>query len=176
MALALTFEQSNNGKTLTITDASTAGTDMTGAALTITWGGIVYPIDLTGVVPTWTVDSYIELDASSIGGNAGDVFLDGIYVIDYSNDAIGDIDVQYNVLLDYNVKYCVYNIMRQLPDIHAQKDICINDQVNQALFMNTYLKSLEYSAACGQVNEINVILVALQKLCLNPRVDECYCN
>jgi hypothetical protein len=35
---------------------------------------------------------------------------------------------------------------------------------------------LEYSAACGQVNEINTILITLQALCLNPGINECYNN
>lgn len=172
MALALTFSQSNNGKTLTITDASTAGTDMTGAAMTITWSGTVYTITLSA----WAVGSSVEVTADDVGQTADAAFTDGVYIVDYSNDDVGDDDVQYNVLLDYNVSYCVYNILRQLPDIHACNDICTKDSVNQAIFMYTFLQSLKYSAACGQVNEINTILAMLQNLCLNPKVNECYCN
>ncbi len=172
MALALTFVQSNNGKTLTITDASTVGTDMTGAAMTITWNSTIYPITLTA----WAVGSSVEIDKSDVGGTADDPFLDGIYVVDYSNDDVGDDDVQYNLLLSYNVTYCVYNMYRQLPDIHACNDLCTNSLVQQTEFMGTYLKALEYSAACGQTNEISRILLSLQNLCLNPGINECYCN
>ena len=54
--------------------------------------------------------------------------------------------------------------------------MCTKDSVQQAIFMYTFLKSLEYAAACGQVTEINTILAMLQKLCLNPKINECYCN
>ena len=172
MALALTFVQSNNGKTLTITDASTAGTNMTGAAMTITWDSVIYTITLTA----WAVGSEVEVTADDVGQTADNAFLDGIYTVAYSNDAVGDDDVSYNVLLDYNVKYCVYNLYRELPDIHACKDICTNKEVERVQFMGAFLKSLEYSAACGQVNEISTILATLQNLCLNSGINECYCN
>jgi hypothetical protein len=172
MALALTFVQSNNGKTLTVTDDSTVGTNMTGITMTITWDSVVYNITLTA----WAVGSSVEVTADDVGQTADTAFLDGVYTVDYSNDAVGDDDVQYNVLLYYNVRYCVYDLYRQLPDIHACVDLCSNKQVERTLFMGTYLRALEYSAACGQVNEINTILATLQNLCLNPGINECYCN
>jgi len=171
MALALTFKQSNNGKTLTITDASDAGTNMDGAQITIEFNDKTFSPELD----TWSVGDSVEVTPSDLGQDA-DKFTDGVYKVSYTNDAVGDSDVSYNVLLDYNVKYCVYNILRQLPDIHAANDLCTKPEVQQATAMHTFLKSLEYSAACGQTNEIRTILAMLQKLCLNPKINECYCN
>ncbi len=176
MALGLTFEQSNSGKTLTITEASTDSPDLTGAHITITFSGTqVYDEDMSAEWIAGTEDE-LELDAGDLGGTSGNAIADGVYTITYSNDDVGDDDVQYNTLLDYNVRYCVYNMYRQLPDIHACNDLCTNKLVERTQFMGTMLKSLEYSAACGQVNEINTILATLQNLCLNPGINECYCN
>jgi len=173
MALALTFKQSNNGKTLTITDASDTGTVLTGAAITIEFNDQTFSPTLTD----WDTpgDESVEVSPSDLNQDT-DKFTDGVYKVYYTNDAPGDDDVSYNVLLNYNVKYCVYNILRQLPDIHSANDLCTRDEIKQATAMYTFLKSLEYSAACGQVNEIQTILAMLQKLCLNPRINECYCN
>jgi hypothetical protein len=172
MALALTFEQSNNGKTLTVTDASDAGTDYTGLTLTLgTYGGTAYSITVTGI--TQPGDT-VEITADDVGQTADTAFTDGVYTATYN--ATNEDQVAYNVLLDYNVKYCVYNMYRQLPDIHACTDLCSNKQVERTQFMGTMLKALEYSAACGQVTEIQTILATLQNLCLNPGINECYCN
>ena len=171
--LALTFVQSNNGKTLTITDDSEAGTDFTGITMTIVFDDSdPYTITLTD----WATpgDEEVEVTADDVGQTADTAFLDGIYTVAY--DATNETAVGYNVLLDYNVKYCVYNIYRQLPDIHACTNLCSNKEVERANFMGTFLKSLEYSAACGQINEIEVILATLQNLCLNPGINECYNN
>jgi len=173
MALGLTFEQSNNGKTLTISEASDAGTNLTGAVITITFNGETATPILTG----WTTagNESVEVTADEIGQTANTAFSDGVYSITYTTTA-DPTGVSYNVLLDYNVKYCVYNMYRQLPDIHACNTLCTNKQVERVQFMGTMLKSLEYSAACGQVNEINTILSTLQNLCLNSGVNECYCS
>jgi hypothetical protein len=173
MALALTFVQSNNGETLTVTDASTDTPDYTGLTLTIGLkDGTAYSID--DVIGITQVGDSIEVTADDVGQTANTAFLDGVYVVTY--DATNETQVQYNVLLDYNVKLCVYDLLRQLPDIHASATISTNKQVERVNFMYTYLKALEYSAACGQVNEIETILASLQNLCLNPGISECYCN
>ena len=172
--LALTFVQSNNGKTLTVTDASEAGSDLTGATLVITGlDDVDYNITLTA----WATpgDEEVEVTADDVGQTADTAFLDGVYLVTYN--ATSEDVVTYNILLDYNVKYCVYNLYRQLPDnIHSDNSLCTNKEVERVRFMGTFLKSLEYSAACGQVNEIETILVSLQNLCLNTGVNECYCN
>lgn len=174
MALGLTFEQSNNGKTLTITEASDAGTNLAGAAISITYNSTEYSITLG----TWNTvgTSSVEVTADDVGQTADSAFVDGIYTIKYTTtaDATG---VTYNTLLDYNVKYCVYNMYRQLPNTYlSSPTLCTNKEVERVRFMGTMLKSLEYSAACGQVNEIRTILSTLQNLCLNPGINECYCN
>lgn len=173
MALGLTFEQSNNGKTLTISDNSDAGSDFTGVTLYIVGlDGTSYGITLTD----WTTpgSESVEVTADDVGQTADTAFLDGIYTVTYN--ATNEDVVQYNVLLDYNVKYCVYNMYRQLPDLHSCPNLCTNKQVERTQFMGTMLKALEYSAACGQVNEIETILETLQNLCLNSGINECYCN
>jgi len=176
MALALTFEQSNSGKTFTITDASDDGTNLAGAHLTIVYNSeTVYDADL-GVDWATPGDESIDLTSSDLGQGADAHIKDGVYTITYSVDDSGVEDVTYNTLLNYNVKYCVYNILKQLPDVHAANDLCTKPEVQQATAMHTFLKSLEYSAACGQTNEIRTILAMLQKLCLNPKINECYCN
>lgn len=175
MALALTFVQSNNGKTLTITEASTEAPVLTGAHLLITYGGeTVYDEDMSA---GWIAGSEteLELDAGDLGGTSGNAIADGVYTVLYTTTA-DTTGVSYNTLLYYNVAYCVYNMYRQLPDIHACITLCSNEQVRRTEFMGTMLKALEYSAACGQVNEINTKLATLQNLCLNPGINECYCN
>lgn len=171
--LALTFVQSNNGKILTITDASEVGANLTSAVMTITWNGTVYTVTLGA----WDVGSSVEVTTDSntdanIG--SGGPFADGIYLVKYINTI--DTDVEYNLVLDYNVRYAVYNEYRLLPDIHASQDLCTNDLVRQTEFKGTFLKALEYSSACGQINEISRILLSLQNLILNPGINECYNN
>ncbi len=176
MALALTFKQSNNGKIFTISDASEAGTNLAGARLIIVYNNEVIYDNVLGVDWSTPGDESISLTSSDLGQGTDAHIKDGIYTITYSVDDVTVDDVTYNTLLNYNVKYCVYNILRQLPDIHAANDLCTKSEVQQATAMHTFLKSLEYSAACGQTNEIRTILAMLQKLCLNPKINECYCN
>ncbi len=183
----LTFVQSNNGKTLTMTDGTTwsdpALTDITAVVITITFDDVTYTVvnetaaDWAGATPIQSELEW-EVTADEVGQTADTAFLDGVYTVLYTV-TVGSgtfTPPTYNVLLDYNVRYCVYDTLRQLPDIHACVDLCTNKQVERANFMYTYLKALEYSAACGQVNEIETILASLQNLCLNPGINECYCN
>jgi hypothetical protein len=180
MALVLTFEQSNSGKTLTITEASTLSPTLTGAHITISTVTSsatteVYDKDMSA---EWIAGdaTTLVLTADDLDQTADTAFTDGVYKVVYSVTDGTVENVEYNVLLDYNVKYCVYNLYRQLPDIHASNTLCTNKQVERVQFMGTFLKSLEYSAACGQVNEILTILASLQNLCLNTGINECYCN
>lgn len=175
MALALTFEQSNNGKTLTITEASTDSPVLTGANISITFNDEVVYNEAMSAEWVAGTETYIELDAGDLGGTSGEHITDGVYTVKYTTtaDATG---VSYNTLLDYNVRYCVYNLFRQLPDVHYSSTLCTNKEVERVRFMGTMLDSLTYSAACGQVNNINTILSTLQTLCLNSGINECYCN
>lgn len=187
----LTFVQSNNGKTLTITDGTSwddpALADIETVIITITYNDVDYIVVSESVIgEDWNGAAFVplqsdlvwEITADDVGQTANTAFLDGIYTVLYEvTVGSGEFTAPtYNVLLDYNVKYCVYNIYRQLPDIHACTNICSNKEVERANFMGTFLKSLEYSAACGQINEIEVILATLQNLCLNPGINECYNN
>jgi len=171
MALGLNFEQTGDGEILKISDNSDDGSDLSGATLVIKYDGTTYSIDISD----WsTVGSEsVEVTADQVGQTANEPFEDGIYKITYSTT--NEDAVAYNTLLSYNVRSCVYNLLRVIPDIH-KCDICKNQQVRRALFMFTYLKSLEYSAACGQLNEIDTILLSLQRMCKNPYINECYCN
>ena len=180
MALGLTFEQSNNGKTLTITEASTESPSLAGATITISTvvGTTVTQVYSSVMSAEWIAgtETELELEADDLGGTSGDAIIDGVYRIKYVTTA-DTTGVTYNTLLDYNVKYCVYNMFRQLPDKYlASPALCTNKEVERVRFMGTMLKSLEYAAACGQVNEIQTILATLQNLCLNPGINECYCN
>lgn len=177
MALKLTFEQIDNGETLRITEASDAGTDLTGASLSVTWDDTSYDIALSGSnwsdedsSSDWSIGDTIDVKPSDVG-QSGDKFEDGVYAVAY--DADNETSVSYNTLLDYNVRYCVYNILRLVPDVH-NCNVCTNKKVMRALFMFTYLTSLEWSASAGQLTEINRILLSLQNLCKNPYINECY--
>jgi hypothetical protein len=171
MAIALTFSQSDSGKIFTITDASTVGSNLAGAVVTVTYDDVVYTITLGA----WAVGAHVDVTADLVGQTADTAFLDGIYTVNYVTTAVPAPGVTYNTLLDYNVKYCVYNMLRQVPDVFNANP-CKDVNVQRALFMYTFLKSLEFSAACGQVNEIESILAKLQILCLKPTINECYCN
>ena len=170
MALKLDFEQIDNGETLRINDDSDTGTDLTGATLSITFGDSTYNIDIS----SWTTpgDESVDVKPSDVGQST-DKFSDGVYKADYNAD--NEDAVAYNTLLDYNVRYCVYNILRLIPDVH-NCNVCSNKKVQRAIFMFTYLKSMEYSAAAGQISEIKTILASLQRLCKNPYINECYSN
>ena len=170
-ALALTFNQSDSGKVFTITDASTDVVITDSAVLAVTWNDVAYPITLPA---TWAVGESIDITPTDVGQASDDnSFLDGVYSVSYA--FAGQTTVIYNTLLDYNVKYYVYNMLRQVPDVFNANP-CKSVDVQRALFMFTFLKSLEFSAACGQVNNINTILASLQRLCLTPTINECYCN
>lgn len=191
MGLALNFEQSGDGKILKVTDKSeTWGDDLpniedvSSADLIIDFEDKTYTIDLTNSNDDWdttfgdtgaTQDDLVwEVTTDMLDSSLDSVFLDGVYTVTYSVEGVDD-DVQYNTLLSHNVRSCVYQILRQIPDVH-RCDICSNSEVQRAIFMFTYLKSMEYSAACGQINEIKTILSSLQRLCKNPYINECYCN
>lgn len=179
MALKLDFEQIDNGETLRITETSDDGADLTGASLKVKWSGTWYDIDLSGDnwsdeddSEDWSTGDTIDVKPDDVG-QSEDKFMDGIYEIEY--DADSEDTVKYNTLLDYNVRFCVYNVLRLIPDIH-NCNVCSNMKVQRAIFMFTYLKSLEYSAAAGQISEIERILTSLQNLCKNPYINECYSN
>lgn len=181
MALGLTFEQSNNGKTLTITEASTDSPNLAGATITIytVTSSTTTQVYSESMSAEWIAgtETELELEADDLGGTAGDAITDGVYKVVYSVTDVTVDNVSYNTLLDYAVKYYVYNMYRQLPNKYlASPTLCTNKEVERVQFMGTMLKSLEYSAACGQVNEINTILSTLQNLCLNSGINECYCN
>ncbi len=176
MALKLTFEQIDNGETFRITEASDADTNLTGASLSVTWDDTAYSLDLsadsTDVDSSgdWSIGDYIDVKPSDVG-QSGDKFMDGVYKVEYN--ATNEDKVTYNTLLDYNVRLCTYNILRLVPDVH-NCNVCSNSYVQRAIFMFTYLKSMEYSAAAGQITEIKRILLSLQNLCKNPYINECY--
>lgn len=171
MALGLNFEQTGDGEILKISENSDDGSTLDNPTLTIDYEGSSYNIDISD----WSAvgSESVEVTADQVGQIANEPFEDGIYTITYDTDT--EDSVSYNTLLSYNVKSCVYNILRVIPDIHKCR-ICKNQEVRRALFMFTYLKSLEYSAACGQLNEIETILTSLQRMCKNPYINECYCN
>lgn len=172
--LALTFSQTNSGKEFIITDASTEIVDYATAVMSISYDGGTAVV-VTSLLPVdWGFGKTVTITPEDLLQASDDTaFLDGIYTVEYNTTAVAKIT--YNTLLDYNVKYCVYNMLRQVPDVFNANP-CKDVNVQRALFMYTFLKSLEFSAACGQVNEIESILAKLQILCLKPTINECYCN
>lgn len=172
--LALTFSQADGGKQFILTDASTEIVDYPTSVITISYNGAT-PVNVSSLLPVdWGSGKTVTITPEDLlQASDNNPFLDGVYTVEYNTATVAK--VSYNTLLDYNVKYYVYNMLRQVPDVFNANP-CKSADVQRALFMFTFLKSLEFSAACGQVNNINTILASLQRLCLTPTINECYCN
>lgn len=174
--LALTFAQTDAGKQFIITDASTEIVDYPTAYMAISFNGAT-AVDVSELLPVdWGSGKTVTITPEDLLQASDDApFTDGVYTVVYYTTATEGAKVTYNTLLNYNVKYCVYNMLRQIPTLHLVNP-CKSVEVARANFMKGLLDSLEFSAACGQVNNINTILASLQRLCLTPTINECYCN
>ena len=132
----LTFDQSNNGKTLTITDGSEWGedtnpdlTDITRVQISIVYDGTTYSNiidedsdDWTGSTPTqdeleWEINVDTDATFGAAAFDSDDIFDDKVYTIVYTVTVGSGVftPTSFDVLLYYNVKYAVYNKFRQQP-------------------------------------------------------------
>lgn len=136
--------------------------------------GTTYQIDLVSTTPVFPVSAppnTLTLDASSIGGTAGDSLPDGIYTFTYTVTTTGPTTYTQTITVGFycQVKCCVFTMIK---DLDITCDCCDTDKDT---LMNAYLmyKGLIYAANCGNITQFNTILAALQKLCTQSNCQNC---
>ena len=222
LVLDLEYSQSNDGKTITLTDsagtynnpdntdgwgdpnprsgfiiadhvvASTdttdygAGTERYHLLLDVTMtdkNGLVTTFDqinlydhnggafATAAELTWdfTIDHFLVSTVATMTDNEGDRITDGIFEITYQvvenhdhNEVAATITER--VLVDGDVRFDVYNKLRQIPVYYDYEARDTSREVMEALFAYSMLQSLEASSAVAMTEELVNILWTLNKL------------
>jgi len=218
LVLDLTYSQSNDSTTLTLTDSAgtyvavdnTDGwgapntavtdvvvstdeggndqhllldvsvTDKNGTETTYTTinlydqKGVGFAGFTTAAILTWTLTPADFVSGGTAMGLSTDKLDDGVYDITYSlklNDATHSVtttSLQETVLVDGDVKFDVYNKLRQIPIDYAYENIDTSRDVMEALLSYAYLKSIEKSEsesiAVSRTEEVANMLYTLDKL------------
>jgi len=152
----------------------TLGDVITPCTLDITTpSGTTYSIDLVTTSPVFPVDqapNELTLDMSSLGGTAGDSIPDGIYTFLYTVTTSTTTYTQTVVAAFYcQVNCCVFTMFKDLdPDC-----TCCDEDRNTLLNAYLMLKGLIYNANCGDVDQFNTTLTALQRLCTQTNCQNC---
>ena len=181
--ITLSFEQTDTGETLIINNLTDWAaqdppfndiTDIITVTLTVGYKDYAETefVFNYGAPPATNADLLIELDktnfdaeGSEIPFGTDDVFLDGIWSFNYKVTVAGPTDYEqdFNVLLDFNVRYAVYQYMVDLPYKFSDTP-AYNELVQKAQLYDTYLVALYYLAISGQIPKIEETLETLENL------------
>lgn len=181
----LSFEQSNNGKVLTITDASKWGeetnpalTDITRVQVAISYDGTTYTNvidedsdDWVGSTPTqdeleWEVDVDTDATFGAAVFGSDDIYYDGIYTLLYTV-TVGSgtfSPTTHNIMLDYNVEKGVADAFKEQPYKFTATNIAYDEDIERNLLLESFLRVEKYSSRCGLTTKANDILETLQDL------------
>lgn len=188
LELSLSIEERNDSKAITFTDNSGVY-DLNN---TTGWGS---PNLDVGAITTLTLDVSINsesrpqinlvtefsLDGSStygdliflitneiLGYGSDDELPDGVYDITYTVDEGLQTEsvVTYQILIDGVVRNTVYDLLRRIPFKYTYGD-CKAKDIMDALFAYSYLKAIENSAYVARIEELNINLELLQRICYN---------
>jgi hypothetical protein len=187
--ISLSFEQTDTGETLIISNLTDwAAQNLPGGidiadiiTVTLTVGykeyeDTVIVFDYTASPPATNDDLLIELTKADFDGvdseipfGTDDVFLDGVWRFNYAvtvDDGIPETYAQdFNVLLDFNVRYAVYQFMVDLPyRFPATESPAYNEDIQKAQLYDSYLVALYYLAISGQIQKIEETLETLENL------------
>jgi len=126
---------------------------------------------------TSTDDMVYTIDASYLGGNSGDLLVDGLYDLVYTvtytgnnqNDSttVTATPLDVIVLVYGQVKVEVYDKLRQIPVKYACKNISRIPYINEADLYAAYLSSIETSAYVAKTEELLTMLTVLQNMIKN---------
>jgi hypothetical protein len=215
--LSLSYSQSNNATTLTITDssgtynnpdnltgwgdpnprASFAFSDIVISTDVATYSPVKYHLILTVTVTdkagtettydtinlydhrgsaftavadlTWDLDAADFVSSGTAMGLATDKLTDGQYEISYQlvqNDDHSTVidEVSETILIDGDVRYDVYNKLRQIPVDYDNENNDKSRDIMEALTAYSYLIGMEASASVSMQEEITSMLYTLDKL------------
>jgi hypothetical protein len=142
--------------------------------ITLPDGITTYQIDLATLpssnIPADQPPNEQYFDMSYIGGTAGDKIPDGIYTFLYTVTADQGTHTQVNVQgFICQVCCCVESMFK---DIKSGCDCCDKDYM-RLMEASLLLQGLQCQLDCGQVNEFNNTLSALQKICKMTNCDKC---
>jgi methionine-rich copper-binding protein CopC len=129
-------------------------------------GGFTTAADLTW---EFTVDDFLVSGSATMGDNEGDRLTDGIYEVVYQlvdNDDHGVVQVSLTerILVDGDVRYDVYNKLRQIPVDYDNEGVNTSPEIMEALLGYAILQSLEASSSVAMTEELVNILWTLNKL------------
>ena len=161
----------NSGGYESASTTNPATSDATAASLVVTDpGGTEYTLNLLSLASFPVSDrSTYDITMDLLGGGLGDVIPDGLYRFKYtvttdSGDPAGASN--YTKSKDeifYGVIQCC--VFKQLADLDLECSDCDRKKKEDALMAFTLLQNLKYSAACGTVENFDVLLASINKLC-----------
>ena len=187
LTLALSYEEQNDNKLLTLTDTTAdwdvgeniAVTEITSLTLDITittsdGTEVVYDqLDLytlgdgpfvTQSELTWDIDvSMLEVDGVALG-TSDDELPDGIWKFTYVANVTNTL--QESVLLDGRVRAAVYELLRVLPTIYNCQD-CKSKQVLDAIYSYALLNVMQSDAYIAKTEELLDVLYTLERIITN---------
>ena len=212
LILDLTYSQSNDGTTLTLTDSAGEytinNTDGWGSPNDEDWALIVASTDTSSYIPdkyhltldvTVTDKSGVETtyDQIDLYDHRGSAFTaatdltwdftpadfvvsstamglstarldDGTYEISYrliyNDDGTVQSHVSDTILVDGDVRYDVYNKLRQVPVDYDNENVSKSKEIMEALLSYCYLTSINAGGAVAMTEEISTQLYTLDKL------------
>ena len=141
--------------------------------ITLPDGITTYQVDLVTTNPLFPVDQppdELLLDASYIGGNAGDLIPDGVYTFLYTVTALGGTYTQ-TLVTGFTCQVCCC-VQSMLKSIRSGCDCCDNDLM-QIMEAQLILAGLQCQLACGNIDQFNNTLNVLQRICKISNCDKC---
>lgn len=117
---------------------------------------------------TWDFTPADFIESSTAMGAATDKLDDGtyaiIYKLAYNDDAAVQSSVTESILIDGDVRYDVYNKLRQVPVDYDNENIDKSKDVMEALMGYCYLTAINAGGAVAMTEEISTQLYTLDKL------------
>lgn len=117
---------------------------------------------------TWDITAADLVASGTAMGTSSDRLDDGTYAIVYklaNNDDGTTVDtVTESILVDGDVRYDVYNKLRQIPVNYDNEEKDMTRDIMEALLAYSYLQGIEASAAVAMTEEISSQLYTLDKL------------
>lgn len=158
--------------TLTITVTDKNNTSTTYDTINLYDHAVVLDATFSGFTDasylTWAINASHLIASSTAMGTDEDRLTDGIYNIVYtlqSADAAAEVDsLDEYTLVDGDVRYDVYNKLRDITSDYTNEHENMSRDIMEALLAYSYLQALEASAAVAMTEELVNILYTLDKL------------
>jgi len=164
--LAVTIDQTDHGKLITITDVSNwtdvADTGVSQVSIVIGYNGTNYTVvNENKTQPCAQSSLKWTINATALSQT---IFPDGIYDVTYTVTTSPTTAAMVSkFLLDYNLKKYVYELYENAPYELSINNFAYNPNIRKVQVANTLLKGMQYAAATGQITKANNVLTYFEK-------------